>query len=530
MSTGRATAVLVLMSLLLACSGETPPSAAKKNRPPGTAATRATRVAPEAPVPTESCEPVLRELRPMDPTDAAALSLYERNLPHIQLFARTEPFLFLSRPAQDPSPDTTAARARIPDSHLARRAVAALVRSLRTDRPRLRRILLSDGYLFEDRFEVARIIAKEVSLSDFFDEPTIYRETDGAIEALTRSGDDYLDSAGARAKLLLNTRVAIDPAGLAAPRHLDAGFIARTAGARRVVPVARYADSALVELVYADDTRIRAVIGREGPQTVIRCAEGGVDAVPEAALRNALFHQWIDRLSDAAQQMVDERLDFDEPENEPDTEQEDGKLRIEWEKAYLRRQKTFFYRELEYDVYDRSGNPTPPQVCIDFIVDTWERASGNWYRRRGGPPGRTEGSLDFNSITGLNTRHTPSMLDFAAGGNAFLERFDVPQSCRVPFRQHARFADAVAQTAAQIREGDVLVIHGLREEDQEEHYHTALVLAVCPITGMPLILADNAGRSQIRTLASTMRSAPRRMIKHLLRLHPDRLSPEKSVP
>jgi hypothetical protein len=45
-----------------------------------------------------------------------------------------------------------------------------------------------------------------------------------------------------------------------------------------------------------------------------------------------------------------------------------------------------------------------------------------------------------------------------------------------------------------------------------------LVLEADPLTGLPMVVADNAGRPRIRSLVTAMRSAPRRAVKHRLRL------------
>ena len=166
-----------------------------------------------------------------------------------------------------------------------------------------------------------------------------------------------------------------------------------------------------------------------------------------------------------------------------------------------------------------AGQSHSPQVCIDFIFDTWQRASGNWYKKRGTGPGRTEGFLNFRDFENLPRRHTSSLLIYAEDPETVLERFDFHRKDRVPYRRGAKFAAAIANNANQIQEGDLLVIHGLREEDMEDHYHTVLVLNTDPLTGMPTEVADNAGRPRIRSLSSAMRSAPRRSIKNRLRIN-----------
>ena len=38
-----------------------------------------------------------------------------------------------------------------------------------------------------------------------------------------------------------------------------------------------------------------------------------------------------------------------------------------------------FFGTTDVKIYDRRGRPVPPQVCVDFIIDTWERSSGSWW-------------------------------------------------------------------------------------------------------------------------------------------------------
>jgi len=74
-----------------------------------------------------------------------------------------------------------------------------------------------------------------------------------------------------------------------------------------------------------------------------------------------------------------------------------------------------------------------------------------------------------------------------------------------------------------VREGDALVIYGLRLQDGRNHYHAVLVLEAEPMTGVPMTVADNQGRPRLRTLASAMRAAPLRHIDHRIRVDFDRL-------
>ena len=426
--------------------------------------------------------------------------------------------IYLAAPSAERDPEAAAERERLEEPRHPRRAVRRLLRRHREDRGRLREILLTDGVLFEDRPAVARALVAELTLADLFGRPTIHRLRGGRVERLVRDGDDYVDANGVRAKLLLNDRVAFAAADLEPPVRVDLKALAAKTLARRLVPVARDGDRLVLRLGYPDGLTARALVRLEAGRPRVECIDVDARRLARARATAAALRDWTADLTRAAERMVLERPGFDEPKDEPEGEQEDGELRLAWRKAYFRAQRTFTFREESYPVYDYRGNPTPPQVCIDFIFDTIERASGTWYRRRGRAPKRIVGGLDFDALEGLRRRQTPSVLEYAADPSTPLERHDVPAADRVPFRRRAAFAAAVARQADAYREGDVLIIHGLRDEDMEEHFHTVLVLDTDPLTGIPTVVADNAGRPRIRSLASAMSSAPRRSVKHRIRV------------
>lgn len=469
---------------------------------------------------SDSCA-AARKAMAAAPTDPEVERYYQA-LPRIVLKTRLVPVLYATAPAPPADPRAAEIRRRLDGAGaFAERVLRQELKAARGDRALLRGALLRGDTLFSADPDVASALVKVLGLPDLFDDEVVFRDRGEGVERLTRAAEVYVDGSGARADLLLNDRLARAEAELSSLRSFALGAVRAVTGAERVTPVIVGADRAAVRLAYASGWSTGAILSREGTRTVVECVEGEPSRVVAERERAGALREWRGRVRAAAARMVAERPGFDEPSDEIEGEQEDGVLRSEWLKAYQRYERSFFYREHEYPVFDRRGNPIPPEVCIDFVFDVWERASGTWFEPRGRRPRRTAGALDFAVFPGLWRRHIPSILEFAARGGPPLLRHDLPPRDVAPLRSFGAMADALARNGGAFQEGDVLVIHGLREEDGEEHYHAVLVLDADPLTGLPMVVADNAGRPRIRPLVSAMRSAPRRAVKHRLRLDPD---------
>ncbi len=521
LSGGRAALLpaLVLLTACCECSCEREPDR-ERSEPESAADDPAADAGESVDPPGPSCAQRIDALAHAWPPPS--LEAHFEVLPETSIRTKAAPYLFLERP--EPAPDDSeAARIRraLIEERFPKRALRRLVRKCRDDRELLRRVVLCSGYLYAERPALARALVALIDLDNLFDRDEIFVHERGELRRLRRRGEDYVDAEGARQSIVLGDRVAADPARLEDPLHLDLGAVRRETGAQRVVPLRFEPGRAGARLVFPGGYEAEALIEADGPRTKVACISGPQRRLESARRDARRFWRWIDRIGDAAESMVEDRPGFDEPVDEPEGEQEDGKLRHEWLKAYYRGRLNFVYREEKYRVYNYRGRPAPPQVCIDFIFDTLERASGRWFKGRRKRPGLSPGFLDFSSLEGLQRRQTPSVLEYAALPETPIRRYDVPDELQVPFRQRRRFAEAVARISDRIREGDVLVIHGLREEDMEPHYHTVLVLRRDPISGVPTLVAGNAGRPRIRSLAAAMRSAPRRMIKHRLRIDDD---------
>jgi hypothetical protein len=214
------------------------------------------------------------------------------------------------------------------------------------------------------------------------------------------------------------------------------------------------------------------------------------------------------------QQQIDEDLPFDEPHTEYG--QQDGKLRQEWTWAYRFGRTHFDFNDDRYRVFDWQGRPRVPQVCIDFITDTWERSSGSWYRPRGEQRSRVHGRLDLTGYGIDNVRSVESLVDFASRHPEWFEVRHLPEEERIPLIRRTDFYDYLFSHRDDFRPGDVVTILGLRD-DQKLHYHSFFVYGADPVTGMPIMVAANAGRPRVRAWDVEMANAPLRSIKTRIR-------------
>ena len=478
-----------------------------------------------------SCEARIAERALEAPS--ARHEAYLRRLPEVLVHARIDPVLYLSWPdegaaASERTAEATATRHGLERSAHPLRDLRRLL-AARDDPAFMRAVLLSDGYLFSDRPALALALSAEVRLTHLFDAPQIVRSRDGATEVLVRGDEGYLEADGSVARLRLNDRVSADTSGLAEARALDLEVVREQTGALRTLPTAVGPDAAAFDLAFPDGTRRPSLVELRDGRTEVVCIGGSMQTLRSTRADAARFWARHAAMTAAARALVGENARFDEPIDEPEGVQEDGVLRRAWTEAYLRGDRTFSHRDVEYPVFDAEGRAIPPQVCVDFVFDAWERGAGTWYRGADDRPGRTAGALDFDRAASPNAGAMPrrsiaQLLEYARNDDTVIERFDVPRRERVALREGGAYARALARTADAFREGDALIIHGLREQDMRLHYHAVLVIRTEPMTGVPMVVADNQGRPHFRTLVGAMRAAPLRSIDHRLRMNVDALS------
>jgi hypothetical protein len=234
--------------------------------------------------------------------------------------------------------------------------------------------------------------------------------------------------------------------------------------------------------------------------------------------RDAPRRKALKALHASIDQQVFEAIPFDRPRDEK-TAERDGQLRPEWRWAYLHGQSFFSFDDASYPVFDAAGRPLPPQMCVDFVLDSFERAAGTWFTARGPDTKRLIGSLDFNAFGITNRRSVLAFEKFAEEHKDLFEHERFLPEERIQFGERSRFFAFLVEHADRFRPGDIVAIQG-RKADGLIHQHAILIEDTDPVTGFPDALADQMKRPRRRTWEGIMAEAPLRSLLFHLRPTP----------
>lgn len=441
---------------------------------------------------------------------------FEQYRPEIVARARSAEVVYLKAPeAQATTEKLQRLRAALFRGSTPWLAFRQIYADFRHDPRRLREALLTEGYLYADRPGTAAILGNSVILSHLFDAPVVEVMRGNDHLRAQRRGNEYYWTSGSDegrpAQLWLSDRVRLPNEPWGPSRHVSLARVREQTNCDRV-EVERITETRIaVRLIYGNMT-IPAILSRDNSDVSLECM---APAAPEMAsledIRsiNSRKSAALAKLKDTILSQVREALPFDEPKTEEG--QQDGKLRIEWRSAYLNGKYTFDFNGDTYPVFGNKGEPRTPQVCADFIVDTWERLSGTHWRRRNEPRGRVVGRLDFSALEITNRRSVDHLIEYARNKPQWFEVLEYPDRERIPFSERQRFFERVYRQRSEFQPGDVVAILGLRD-DERLHYHSFMIVSNDVITGMPTSVASNAGRPRIRSWESEMQNAPRRSI------------------
>jgi hypothetical protein len=447
--------------------------------------------------------------------------------PELLGYTKAEPVLFVRAPELSSDVDATQ-RAH---QNLVQRprfswSVVRRLTTLFSARPDIGRAsVLREGYLYADRPELAYALVDHIGAHHLFREPRIWIQRGGTTYFAERHASGkyrYVDGpeADKPVRLLLFDRIGVGEPALALHRDVR-GLMYRLHFDR--MRVEHLTEDRVVATLRYGDVWVPSLLRAEGARLELEC-----EAIPDTATslvadRRALEARRTRALAELRRAMVDqieEALPFDEPLTEYG--QQDGRLRRKWYDAYVSGRRAFRYQGDLYYVYDQNGRPRPPQVCVDFLTDTFERASGTWWKPLGQEPGRTQGRLDFATLTDETLRRAPRFIELVESQSQNFDVVHYPPEDRMEFWRGARFYRYLVDHADDMRAGDIVLIRGYAPWDkpwQERvmHYHSFFIYENDPLTGMPILLVGNPGTPSIRTWRFETLRTPRRSIWHVVR-------------
>ncbi len=391
-----------------------------------------------------------------------------------------------------------------------------------------RAVLLRDGYLYTDSPKMAYAIVAQLGAEHLFGHDRIWIQRGSATYHAERKSKGlyyFVDgpNEGDEVRLLLYDRIghgkAPDPDDTIVRdfRELRYRLHFNQAKVRHVTR-----DALVVNLRYSN-VWVPSVLSSQGARLELECEIIGDALAPQVndakaeADRRAKV---VQALRGSMMAQIEDQLPFDEPRHEYGF-QLDGKLRRNWLHAYLEGRPTYNFNGDRYFVYNRRGKPLIPQVCVDFLTDTFERASGTWWAEKGTAPARIVGKLDYepmNLLERAKLRRVPGFLAHARQNPDKFEVLDVAERERVPLGERSRFLGFLQERSDDFQPGDIVMIRGKTPWDPVElHYHSFFVYESDPLSGIPLAVVGNAGRPTVRYWEVEAKRTPEREIWHRIR-------------
>ena len=443
-------------------------------------------------------------------TSAAGASAFERRRAVLLGRAQGAPLLWIRSPADSAEPFRGEAG-----------ELLRLVRNSRQDRAHLRHRVLREGYLYSEEPRRAAALVRHLGLQDLFDQDRVFLQRGDTTFELTREMKNrqahYVHDNGEPAALLLGDRVATDPSAFGQPLHRDPRDLAQRLGFDHMSMVHLTEQESVARLYYGK-WEIEALLRRKGARLQLSClnlSSWQRKRLERLHQKQALRKEALVKLSRVITEQSRERLPFDRPHLEEGAER-DGQLRPEWRWAFKQGRAFFSFEDRSYPVFAKGGAPRPPQVCVDFVLETFERASGTWYTSRGRPPQRARGGVDFHRFGIKNRRGVLALEKFAMLRPTLFKHWRLKPEERIKFRSRERFFDFLLSHAKDFQAGDIVAIQGLKR-DGKVHQHALLIEQNDPLTGFPLGLADQMKWPRRRSWESIMAEAPLRSLLYRLR-------------
>ncbi len=388
-----------------------------------------------------------------------------------------------------------------------------------------RETLLREGYLYADAPELAFALVSQVNAEHLFGHQRIWIQRGHALYHAERKRGRYhfVDgpNAGEQVRLLLLDRLGFgEVPGDALVRDLRS--LRYQEGFREAVVRRMTADHMIANLKYGPYA-VPTVLRNHGAELYVDCEIIDKSLVDEVRTTKAFVRRRqvaMRALQSTMALQVEDQLPFDEPRHEWGL-QLDGALRRNWRAAYFGHKTWFAFNGDRYEVFNRHGRAAVPEVCVDFLTDTLERASGTWWATRGEKPALNMGRFDFNSRDvheRAKMRRVPEFVEYAFDHPGLFDVMAVPESARIELGDDEAFAGYLLRERREYQPGDIVVIRGPVPWDPRElHYHSFFIYETDPLTGAPIALIGNAGRPTVRNWSVEARRSPQRSIWYRLR-------------
>jgi hypothetical protein len=450
----------------------------------------------------------------------------------VLLYAKAEPVLFVEKPSVDRTSSEDAVRYRSmienTDSPWSTIQRLWMLFSMKPDLGRS--VLLRDGYLYAEKPELAFALVDLVSAQTLFSDERIWiQRGERQLTAERTKNGNYVfvdgPERGERVRLLLFDRVGTGTPPV--PLHRDFRTLRLRLGFDRVA-VKHMTERAIVAELRYGSIWVPTLLDSQGAHLEFRCDTADAETRRNVTAFRAQAEKHARVLAPFRRAMV-EQVEDGLPFDEPNTEygQQDGRLRREWLRAYLAGKRSYEFQTDIYEVFNLRGKPLVPQVCVDFLFDTLERASGTHYRSRGEKRERVMGTLDFGTMADETKRRATSFIEFAQSRPESFDVHMLSEKERVEFKYREKFADYLVREADHYEPGDVVMIRGYTPWDRRNnlmHFHSFFVYESDPLTGQPIVLAGNPGKPLLQTWQFEAFRTPDRSIWYRVRPHADWLA------
>lgn len=445
-----------------------------------------------------------------------------------QLFAsaKSEPVLFVRAPEypEDASPAVQSHRRFFQASRHAYDMVRRYLERFRGLPGLARQILLRDGYFYADDPDLAFALVEQVKVHQLFAEPRIWIQRGDRLHYAVRDAKQQYrwedgPATGQPVRLVLMDRLGVGDPPLTA-LHRDLRRPHYRLHFEQLEPLHLTERHLVAELRYGEHWS-RALFEADGARLDLSCELIRPEdklAIELARGRSKRQQRVVQGLREVMLEQIEEALPFDEPKTE--IGQQDGRLRSSWIWAYRSGQRKYKFNGDEYPVFDGSGRPRVPQVCVDFLTDTLERASGTWWTAEATGRQRQRGLLDLGEMFDRDSlRRAPEFIRIAEDHPEWFDVYEPPPRDRVEMGYKREFYRVLRETAAEYRPGDIVFIRGYTPWDPKKvmHYHSFWVYESDPVTLMPILIAGNAGTPSIRAWESEARRTPFRAIVRRIR-------------